>query len=99
MTPHYKNAKKFTFIDTQMHTKLTYFCQNREDLYPMAIRAPRAHQYFVAHNNQNAELLLNDIKHHKAEHLAMKDFNTRAKVLALTLHRKFACTLIQSRDY
>ena len=97
-TVEYKGAKKFTFLDKELHTKIVYFCQDKKTLYPMEIRASKAHQYFTTQNNHNADLLMRDIEKNRNQKEAMHAFNNRAKKLALSLHRKFACTLVDTID-
>jgi len=95
-TPTYKNGKKFTFEEKELDTTLVYFCQDKPNLAPMALRAEKAHEYFREKNNANTQMLIDSIGKEKTKGSAMQTFQKRAKVLALALHKKFSCTLIDA---
>ena len=98
-TTGYKNGKKFTFDDTEIKTKLVYFCQNKPNLAPMSIRAEKAHTYFTKQNNKNVQILIDSVGDDAQKESAMLDFKTRTSDLALRLHKKFSCTLVDSIEY
>jgi hypothetical protein len=98
-TTEYKNGKKFTFDDTEINTKLVYFCQNKPNFAPMLIRAEKAHIYFKKQNNKNVQILIDSVGDEKTKESAMLDFKKRASKLALKLHKKFSCTLVDSIEY
>lgn len=97
-SPEYKNGKKFTFDDKEIESKLVYFCQDKPNLAPIALRAEKAHAYFTEQNNANAEMLIKTIGEEDSTE-AMAKFQKRAEDLALEIHKKFSCTLIDSIEY
>ena len=98
-SPEYKNGKKFTFDDKTIKSKLVYFCQNKSTLAPMSLRAEKAHIYFTQKNNANVQILIDAIGNENTKESIMLDFQKRTKKLALKLHKKFSCTLVDSLDY
>jgi hypothetical protein len=98
-TTGYKNGEKFTFDDTQINTKLVYFCQNKPNLAPMSLRAEKAHSYFTKQNNKNVQILIDSVGDEETKESAMLDFKERVTALALKLHKKFSCTLVDSIEY
>ena len=95
----YKNGKKFTFDDTETQSKLVYFCQNKPNLAPMSLRAQKAHVYFTQKNDENVQILVDSVGDETQKETAMTDFRKRAARLALKLHKKFSCTLVDSIEY
>ena len=98
-SPEYKNGKKFTFDDKELESKLIYFCQNKPNLEPMNIRAKKTHAYFIKANRANADALVQDMMNDKPQSVSMTSFQQRTEALALNLHKKFSCTLIDTIDY
>jgi len=95
----YKNGKKFTFDDKEIRSKLIYFCQNKPNLAPMSLRAQKANAYFRRINNTNVQMLVDGVGDEMTKETIMLDFRRRTKSLALKLHKKFSCTLVNSIDY
>jgi len=95
----YKNGKKFIFNDKEIKTKLIFFCQNRPSLAPIYIRAEKANAYFKKTNNNNIKILIDAIGDENKKETIMSDFKRRTKNLAIKLHKKFSCILVDSIDY
>ena len=95
----YKNGKKFIFNNKEIKSKLVYFCQNKPNLAPMALRAQKANAYFNKINTTNVQMLVDGIGDETTKETIMLDFRRRTKSLALKLHQKFSCTLVDSIDY
>ena len=95
----YKNGKKFTFNNKETQSKLVYFCQNRPNLAPMSLRAQKAHAYFTQKNDENVQILVGSVGDETQKETAMIGFRKRAARLALKLHKKFSCTLVDSIEY
>ena len=98
-SPDYKNGKKFTFDDKEMESKLVYFCQDKPNLDAMNIRAKNAHDYFTKENRANADKLVQDMIDKTPQDISMVNFQKRTEALALNIHKKFSCTLVDTIDY